>query len=157
MKSLLILLTLLVGGLANAQTNEPPAANLPDGVETVRFPTALMVMTTPAGDFPMFLELAITPEQTQRGLMFRPDLPDDYGMLFVFQDDRPRSFWMENTLSPLDIVFIRGDGVIDSIQEGTPLSQESLPSKGPARFVLEVRQGLAETYGLVPGATVSFK
>lgn len=141
----------------SAQTNTPPLANVPEGVEPVRFPAVIMVMTTPAGEFPMFLELALTPEQAQRGLMYRPDLPDDYGMLFVFANDSPRSFWMKNTLSPLDIVYIRSDGVVDSIQQGTPLSEQSLPSAGPAKFVLEVRQGLAETYGLVPGATINFK
>ena len=162
MKFILTFFVLLTGIFAqtqtlSAQTLSAPAVELPDGTPEITFPAVAMVMTTPVGEFPMFLELALTREQTMRGLMFRPELPDDYGMLFVFADDSPRSFWMENTLSPLDIVYIRSDGVIDSIQQGTPLSREGLPSDGPAKFVLEVRQGLADQYGLVPGATVTFR
>lgn len=157
MRSLLCLLLLLTTPLTTAQLVSPPPVDLPDGTPEVAFPAVAITMTTPTGRFPLLLELAMTPEQSQRGLMFRPDLPDDYGMLFVFNDERQRSFWMENTPSPLDLIFIRIDGVIDSVAQGTPLSRTSIVSDGPARFVLEMRQGLAQTYGLVPGATVTFE
>ena len=140
-----------------AQTMLPPAAELPEGVEEVVFPTAAMVMLTSTGEYPMLIEFALSAEQRQRGLMYRPDLPDDYGMLFVFSDSQPLQFWMKNTLSPLDIIYIRPGGLIDSIQQGTPLSEEILPSDGPAKFVLELRAGLAEDYGLTPGTLITFK
>lgn len=142
--------------LASAQANQPPIAQLPDGVAPVDFQTVAMTMTTPSGAFPMLLELALTREQSQRGLMYRYDLPDDYGMLFVFGAEQPLGFWMENTPSPLDIIYIRGDGTVDSIVQGEPFSREALPSEGLARYALEIRQGLAEVYGIVPGAKIEF-
>ena len=159
--ALLVFVTLLpqsqIQSQIQAQTYQPPSVTLPPGVPSVDFPATAILMATPAGEFPLFLELALGPRQWQRGLMYRPNLPDDYAMLFLFNDDRPRSFWMRNTLSPLDIVYIRADGTVDSIVQGEPLSEESLPSAGPVRFVLELRQGLAQRYGLTPGAAISFR
>ena len=140
-----------------AQTRQAPLAVLPDGVEPVEFATVMMTMVTDVGEFPMFLELAMKPEQYVRGLKFRSDLPDDYGMLFLFSDSQPRQFWMQDTLSPLDIVFIREDGLIDTIHHGVPLSEKGLQSESAVKFVLELRHGLADIYGLREGGHVMFK
>ena len=152
-----IVLFLALALPVTAQTIPRPIAELPEGVGEVVFPAAAMIMVTSTGEYPMLIEFALTAEQRQRGLMYRPDLPDNYGMLFVFPDSQPLSFWMKNTLSPLDIIYIRPGGMIDSIQQGTPRSEETLPSDGPAKFVLELRAGLAETYGLRPGTVITFK
>ena len=149
-------LLILASTFAQTQADQPPRAQLPDGVAAIDFPAVAMVMTTPSGSYPMLLELATTPAQTQRGLMYRSNLPDAYGMLFIFREDRPQAFWMENTPSPLDIIYIRGDGKVDSIVQGKPFSRQSLPSEGPVRYVLELREGLAEAYGIVPGAKIEF-
>ena len=81
----------------------------------------------------------------------------DYGMLFVFPDERPRRFWMRNTLIPLDLLFIRADGTLDSMSENAqPLDERGEPSDGPARYVLELNAGEAARLGLEPGVRVEF-
>ena len=157
MKFLALLIALLIPTAGLAQTTTPPPAQVPEGVPVVTWPSVQMTMTTPAGSFPMLIELALTQAQVTRGLMYRDNLPDDYGMLFFFPDEVPRKFWMRNTLTDLDIIFIRADNVVDSIQHGQAGSVKTLPSDGPAKFVLELRHGLAEVYGIVPGAEITLK
>jgi uncharacterized protein len=101
------------------------------------------------------VEMAVTPEEKERGLMFRRELPDGRGMLFDFQADQPVAFWMKNTYIPLDMLFIRGDGRILRIAENTePLSERNIPSGGPVRAVLEVIGGTAKKLGIAPGDRV---
>lgn len=111
-------------------------------------------VTLHAGDEPYVFsaEIADTPAERARGLMFRTELADDHGMLFDFAEEAPRSFWMKNTLIPLDIIFAEADGDIVAIAENTtPLSEAPIPSGAPARFVFEVVGGTAERIGLKPG------
>jgi hypothetical protein len=84
--------------------------------------------------------------------MFRESLPRMSGMLFVFPGERPRSFWMRNTLVSLDIIYFDATGTWVSVQaEAVPLDETALPSGGPAQYVLEVNAGLAERFGMGPG------
>lgn len=102
------------------------------------------------------VEMALTPEQQARGLMYRKSLPEGRGMLFDFKEERELSFWMKNTYVSLDIIFIRGDGTILRIAANTtPLSEKMIPSGGPARAVLEVVAGTARKLGLAPGDRVA--
>ncbi len=99
---------------------------------------------------------ASTSEQAQ-GLMFRKSLSDDAGMIFPYQSPRILGFWMKNTLIPLDIIFIRSDGTIESIAENTtPYSEESVSSGEPVQAVLELRGGLTAELGIKAGDTVSW-
>jgi uncharacterized membrane protein (UPF0127 family) len=101
------------------------------------------------------VEMAITPEEKERGLMFRRELPEGQGMLFDFQIDQPVAFWMKNTYIPLDMLFIRSDGRIARIAENTePLSERNIPSGAPVRAVLEVIGGTAKKLGIAPGDRV---
>jgi uncharacterized membrane protein (UPF0127 family) len=101
------------------------------------------------------VEMASTPEEQAKGLMFRRELPEGQGMLFDFHKERPASFWMKNTYIPLDMIFIRGDGRILRIAENTvPLSETLVPSGGPVRAVLEVIGGTAKKLGITPGDRV---
>jgi hypothetical protein len=100
------------------------------------------------------VELAVTPESRARGLMYRERLPEQQGMLFVFEDSRPRSFWMKDTLIPLSIAYMREDWVILEIYEMEPESLEPVPSINPARYALEVNRGFFEKHGIEPGAKV---
>src|SRR5713226_9386277 len=78
------------------------------------------------------VELAVTPEEQAKGLMFRRELPEKQGMLFDFHREQSTSFWMKNTYIPLDMMFIRADGRILRIAESTtPLSEDMVPSGGP--------------------------
>jgi uncharacterized membrane protein (UPF0127 family) len=103
------------------------------------------------------VELAATPEQQARGLMYRKELPEGQGMLFDFHQEQPGvSFWMKNTYIPLDMIFIRGDGSILRIAENTvPLSEALVPAGGPVRAVLEVIGGTAKKLGIAVGDRVT--
>ena len=93
--------------------------------------------------------------QRARGLMFREKLGPYDGMLFDFYKDAPVSFWMKNTLIPLDMVFIAGDGTIKSIHaNAVPHSTETIPSQFPVRAVLEINGGSAKLLGIKPGDKV---
>lgn len=103
------------------------------------------------------VEIADTPEKRTIGLMFRDAIPPDAGMLFVFDgEEAEQSFWMKNTFIPLDLIFIRGDGVIRHIHENAvPHDLTGLPSRGPVRAVLEINGGRAKALNLRPGHVVN--
>ena len=102
------------------------------------------------------VEMATTPEEQAKGLMFRRELPEGQGMLFDFQREQPTSFWMKNTYVALDMMFIRADGRILRIAENTvPLSEALVSSGGPVRAVLEVVAGTAKKLGIAPGDRVA--
>ena len=102
------------------------------------------------------VEIADDPQERARGLMFRREMADEHGMLFDFKQEQPASFWMENTYIPLDMLFIKADGTVESIAERTtPLSQRSVPSQGRVRYVLEINGGLSDELGIGPGDRVS--
>jgi len=95
------------------------------------------------------LEVASTPAAMERGLMYRTSLPESSGMLFVFPEDADHSFWMKNTLIPLDMLFIKADGTIVRIAANTkPLSEDPVPSYEPVRAVLEIAGGRAAELGI---------
>ncbi|MEL7444965.1 MAG: DUF192 domain-containing protein [Pseudomonadota bacterium] len=101
-------------------------------------------------------ELANTPEAQRQGMMFRTDMGDDEAMLFPSGAPALRSFWMKNTPLALDIIFIGPDGAISNIEAGVPYSLDSVQSVGLASAVLEIRGGLAEELGIVPGDRVEY-
>jgi len=108
------------------------------------------------GVHPFAVELAVSEEQREHGLMFRRELPEGRGMLFKFEPDQVVTMWMHNTYIPLDMIFIRGDGRILRIAENTtPQSDRIISSGGPARGVLEVIAGTARKLGLAPGDRVA--
>jgi uncharacterized membrane protein (UPF0127 family) len=87
--------------------------------------------------------------------MYRKDMALDQGMLLDYDPPQPASIWMRNTLIPLDIVFIRADGVIESIFLGAkPHDETPMPSKGPVRAVLELNAGVARLLGIQAGDRV---
>lgn len=98
------------------------------------------------------VEIASTPAERERGLMFRRELAADAGMLFDFQRPQPVSFWMKNTLIPLDMLFVAADGRIVNIAErAVPGSLRPISSAEPVRAVLEVNGGTAHRLGIAPG------
>lgn len=104
------------------------------------------------------VEVARTDAEQDRGLMFRTGLPADGGMIFPFSEPRIGSFWMKNTLIPLDMIFIRADGSIDRIAENTiPESLEPVVSGGEVSAVLELAGGTAARLGLDETAKITWK
>ena len=103
------------------------------------------------GDTVFRVELAVTDQQRARGLMFREELGRREGMLFVFDNEQPRSFWMRNTPLPLSIAYIDAKGVIVHITDMEPHSQTPVPSRAPAQYALEVNRGAFEEAGIRVG------
>lgn len=103
------------------------------------------------GNDTVLAEVADTPEARERGLMHRTELADGRGMLFVFQDMAPRSFWMRDTYIPLDIAFLDREQVIVDIQQMEPETDELTESAAPAMFALEVRQNWFAEQGIQVG------
>lgn len=92
------------------------------------------------------------------GLMYRKKMEENRGMLFIFPDVSKRSFWMRNTIIPLDIIFISEQKTIVTIQRNTvPFSEKSIPSTAPAKYVLEVNAGLSDKYGWKDGDSVEWE
>ena len=101
------------------------------------------------------VEVVTTPQERERGLMYREELDPSSGMLFVFPATQNLSFWMRNTKIPLDILFIDDAGTIVRIHRRTrPFSETSLPSGRPARFALELVGGTADRIGIAEGDRV---
>lgn len=102
------------------------------------------------------VEVAGTPDQQERGLMFRKSLAGDRGMIFPYAPPQQVAFWMKNTLLPLDIVYIRADGTIARIVNAEPMDLTPLPSGEPIVLVLEIRGGRAAELGIKEGDKVSW-
>ena len=99
------------------------------------------------------LELAATPSARQQGLMFRKGIAAGEGMLFVWPEEKKRSFWMKNTFMSLDILFFSHEKILISSHQNTvPFSVEQLPSGKPAKYVVELRAGQAQLRGLKAGS-----
>lgn len=114
-----------------------------------------LVIVTDTGRHAFQVEIADDEAERERGLMFRPPLADDQGMLFEFPEAAERSFWMRNTPSSLDILYVGGDGRIVSIARNTtPNSDTPIPSNGPATGVIELRAGRAAEISADPGDRV---
>ena len=118
-------------------------------------PLESLTIVTASGKHVFLVEIADDEAERERGLMFRPPLEDDRGMLFQFPTAEERGFWMKNTPSSLDILYIDPTGRIVSVASHTvPYSEITLPSNGAANGVLELRAGRAGEIGAVPGAMV---
>jgi uncharacterized membrane protein (UPF0127 family) len=100
-------------------------------------------------------EVASTPEQRATGLMHRPTMPANDGMLFVFERAGQQCFWMKNTLLPLSIAFLEDDGTIVNIEEMKPQTLDSHCSAKPVRFALEMNQGWFSKRAIKPGAKIT--
>lgn len=141
---LFLLFGLLAAGTASA------------GGLLAKFESGGLVIVTGADRHEFNVELASTPDQRNQGLMFRREMARDAGMLFDFGPRYGRaSMWMKNTYIPLDMLFIKSDGEIESIAERTtPHSLEAVSSRGSVRYVLELNGGTAARLGIGPGDRV---
>jgi uncharacterized membrane protein (UPF0127 family) len=110
-----------------------------------------------AGTAAVRVEVARTPAQRERGLMDRPSLDRDAGMIFVFDETARHGFWMKNTLIPLDMLFIGEDGRVAAIVPRRPLTLESTDGGVESRYVLEVNGGWSAAHGVKVGDAVRFE
>ncbi len=101
------------------------------------------------------VEIADTPAKQRVGLMFRKNLPERTGMLFIFNKSEIQYFWMRDTYVPLDIIFIDEQKRIINFRTMPPLTDEKCKSDRPARYVLELEAGSVRRYAIEPGQPVS--
>jgi len=121
----------------------------------IKYDRSSLVIVTGAREIKFDIEMALTEPQREHGLMFRKSLGPYEGMLFDFYREQPVSFWMKNTLIPLDMVFIAADGTIRHVHANAkPLSTDTIPSEYPVRAVLEINGGTAGLLGIKPGDKV---
>ncbi len=140
---LLPLLLVLPAGLASAQL--------------AQFPAAPLTIVTASGPHHFTVEVATTPQQMEQGLMFRPSLAPDAGMLFDYGRPSMAMMWMKNTLIPLDMLFVDAEGRIINIHErAVPGSLATIAAAAPARAVIELNGGTAARLGIRPGDKVMF-
>jgi len=137
---------------------QPSASN---AVELGRSPAGLeqvpLTITSGKKTHRFTVELARTAEEQAMGLMNRSELAPDRGMVFPFEPPREASFWMKNTLIPLDMIFVRADGTIANIEANTvPLSLDPVFSAGAVAAVLEIAGGRAAELGIKPGDAVKW-
>jgi uncharacterized membrane protein (UPF0127 family) len=116
-----------------------------------------LIIHSASGDHRFNVEVASTPEQQERGLMFRTSLAADRGMIFPYDPPREASFWMKNTLNPLDMDFIDAAGRVARVAaNATPMSLDPIASGVPVSGVLELRGGRAAELGIKEGDTVTW-
>jgi len=114
-----------------------------------------VVLVTQSGEHPLKLEVAATPAEWQKGLMFRRSLEGIDGMLFVFSGYSPHAMWMKNTYIPLDILFIDSEGRVTTVhRDAVPHDLTSLPSDGPAKGAIELNAGDVERLHIAVGDMV---
>ncbi len=147
------------GGKVTPTPSSTPTSSGPGGEQQAQAKGPPMVVLLPEGrdEVRIQVELARTvPEQT-KGLMFRTELSPDAGMLFLFDHDEVHTFWMKNTLIPLDMVFITKEGVVAGVVENA--EPQTLTARGVdavSRHVLEVKGGLTAARGISAGTRVRF-
>jgi uncharacterized membrane protein (UPF0127 family) len=145
--------------LAGCNAEQRAAASEPPPPRTALSGLSLVPLQIHSGGrtHELTVEVAMTPEQQAQGLMFREKLGPNEGMIFPFPSPRPASFWMKNTLIPLDMIFIRPDGTIGRIVENTvPHSLEPVAFNEPTAAVLELAGGRSVQLGLKVGDRVSW-
>lgn len=127
-----------------------PASGIAAGAGT-------LVLKTETGDHNFTIEVATTLQEQALGLMFRRSLPENAGMLFLYDRPQPVAMWMKNTLIPLDMVFISVDGTVHRIESNTePFSTAVIPSEGTIAAVLELNAGEADKIRLKRGDKVLY-
>lgn len=135
---------------------QEPAPHDAASTQTV-LPVVPVTIQRPSGPYRVQAEVATTPSQRSRGLMFRKTLPKGRGMLFLFPHAEQQVFWMKNTLIPLDMVFIQADRrILGIVHEATPKTLDQRYVLGASQFVLELPGGEAKAQGLKAGQKVVF-
>lgn len=152
MRLLLLALALMLPGLAGCRAEQGIAPRAASGLELVE-----LKIKSGSGVRRFQVEVARSESEQQKGLMFRDRLGPDEGMIFPFPAPRPASFWMKNTMIPLDMLFVRADGTIARIEMNTvPYSLDPVGVSEPVAAVLEIAGGRSAELNIVEGDKVSW-
>jgi uncharacterized membrane protein (UPF0127 family) len=144
--------------LASVAGVAPPAAGSRCPPDPLKSPPKLprKAIAFPEAGVSVDAEIASTPDESERGLMFRTKMGEEQGMFFVLEDRREQIFWMHNTCIPLDMLFIDEDGTIVGVVENAPVLNDDPRSVAcSSRFVLEVNAGWVRRHGVRPGQKVA--
>jgi uncharacterized membrane protein (UPF0127 family) len=153
-----VVVLLLLGGLAggackNSAGQRQTAASAPGGAAP-----ATVVVDASDGKVAFHVEVARTPTQHERGLMYRRYLAPDAGMIFVFERELMQTFWMKNTFIPLDMIFISADRrIVGIVANAEPQTETVRAVEAPSQYVLEIGGGVAAKDGLRAGQRVEFQ
>ena len=143
----------LLAGCQPIALSQPAPARA--AAPSATLPAAEVVIRSGAGATPVRVAVAADPPSRRRGLMFRRSVPSGTGMLFVFAEAADQAFWMQNTLVPLDMVFIGADRrIVGIVANAEPLTTVSRSVHAPSQYVLEVAGGTAFAHGWKPGDVV---
>ena len=159
MRALVFSLLLLVPACSpQAAENAPAPAASEAAVHPVSGLQVIPLTVTTLGKAHAFrVEVAVTPQEQAKGLMFRTEMGPDEGMLFPYDQPRVLSFWMRNTVIPLDLIFIdEQHRIINIAENATPYSEASILSDAPGVAVLELNGGRARALGIVAGNKVDW-
>jgi uncharacterized membrane protein (UPF0127 family) len=147
-------MTGLAGCASETQDNESLKTDItftPEGILDFVRPDSSIISR-------IIIELAETPEEQAQGLMYRRSLPDRGGMLFIDAGESMRSFWMKNTPLALDIIFVDAKGeIVNIVKRTTPYSEDFIESTAPAQYVVEVRAGFTDRYGISEDDRISWR
>lgn len=138
----------LIGNLSGCNGNQSANAQTDGRAQS------LATVNMDIGNKKFVIELALTDDQQQMGLMYRDSMPADHGMIFVFPDEQERSFWMKNTRIPLDIAYLDKTGKVVSIKQMRPFDLTGVNSEKPAKYAIEFNVNVASQAGLKVGDTV---
>ena len=118
-----------------------------------------LAFLTPSGSslVEIAIEIVETPEDRQRGLMYRRSMPERSGMLFIMDAEEEQTFTMENTYVPLDMIFVSTDSAVVDVAKRTRPLEQLVTSKAPAKYVIEVRAGFADRYGITDRTRVAWQ
>jgi len=160
---LLVVIVVVIGLMLFYQFSVDRAIKIQDEVNKTEANTAQLGLVTFFDDenrqnVKIIVEVAQTNYEQTKGLMFREDIPENQGMLFIYPDEDIRHFWMKNTSVSLDIIFVNAAYKIITIQKETvPYSERLYPSTAPAQFVVEVRSGFTDRYAIREGQRISWE
>jgi uncharacterized membrane protein (UPF0127 family) len=142
---------------APIDNSQPQGSPQTEGTAQTGLAQVPLTIRSANGEHRFTVEVAVTPAQQERGLMFRPSVGPDEGMIFPYDPPINATFWMKNTLVALDMVFIRADGTIARIAHAVPLTLDPVPAGEPVAAVLEIRGGRAAELGIREGDKVSWQ
>ena len=141
-----LLIALLCAGACHTEAAQTP----------MTLPTGAVRFETPRGPWVVKVEIANTDASRERGLMFRRDLPQDHGMIFVFQNTEEHGFWMHNTFLALDMIFLGEDRKVLGVVTASPQTDTIRSVHQPSRYVVEVSAGEAAAHAVGPGTPAVF-
>ena len=160
---IVLLVIFFVGKNLQTEKLEPVAQSVaqPQTKSAVAFTKEGQLRFLDTGDnllYTVDIEIADDDAKRMQGLMYRDSMAENRAMLFVFSDSQERSFWMKNTIMPLDIIYVNAKKQIITTQKNAvPYSEDSVPSNGPAQYVVEVNAGFCDRHSIKPGDHIEWQ